>query len=234
MPQDFASLQSGLAELDSRYQLVPVDYTNLRGLTPDVGLDRWGENFNLWAHKKFPQKKKVILGYSQGGRLALHSVAQNPKAWAGAVYLSTNPGLSSESEKQVRKDVDLRWSQRFQTVDFDRVVKEWNAQAVFSNSKVVPPSRIGSDFDSGVLAKALTHWSLSNQRDFRKDENIFKIPNIWMAGQSDQKYCEIIRELESIQKPVQTAILDGASHRLMFDQPHIVAKNLSLFLQTLI
>ncbi len=232
MPQDFEALQAGFAELNTGYQIVPVDYTNLRGLTPDVGFDRWGENFNLWAHKNFPNKKKVILGYSQGGRLALHSVAQNPKAWAGAVYLSTNPGLCSDSEKIARKDGDLRWSQRFQTVDFDRVVKEWNAQAVFTDSKS-EPARKGCDFDSGILAKALTHWSLANQKDFRKNEEIFKIQNLWMAGELDKKYCSLVQELEAIDKPLQTAIVEGASHRVMLDQPLRVAEYLQLFLQKL-
>lgn len=232
MPQDFEALKTGFEEMNTGYQIVPVDYTNLRGLTPDVGFDRWGENFNLWAHKNFPNKKKVILGYSQGGRLALHSVAQNPKAWAGAVYLSTNPGLASDSEKLARKDGDLRWSQRFQTVDFDRVVKEWNAQAVFTDSKS-EPTRKGCDYDAGLLAKALTHWSLANQKDFRKNEEIFKIQNLWIAGELDKKYCGLVQELESIDKPLQTAIVEGASHRVMLDQPKRVAEYLKLFLQRL-
>jgi 2-succinyl-6-hydroxy-2,4-cyclohexadiene-1-carboxylate synthase len=229
-PRDFDPLRAAFSKSNTGFDIIPVDYTNLRGLTPDVTLDRWGENFNLWAQKNHPRGKKVILGYSQGGRLALHAVEKNPQIWSRAVYLSTHPGLASAEEKKSRRESDLRWSQRFQNVDFDRVVKEWNAQAVFVNSSS-EPVRKGADYDSTVLGKALTQWSLSQQKDFRQVEAIFKVQSLWMAGELDKKYKELLQELEKIEKPLETAIVEGASHRLMLDEPECVAEYMKDFLQ---
>jgi 2-succinyl-6-hydroxy-2,4-cyclohexadiene-1-carboxylate synthase len=229
-PRDFDPLATAFAKWNTGYEIIAVDYTNLRGLTPDVSLDRWGENFNLWSQKNYSKKKKVIMGYSQGGRLALHAVEKNSTIWSKAILLSTNPGLQSPEEKKSRKENDLRWSHRFQNVDFDRVVKEWNAQGVFMNSQSEPVRRV-EDFDSELLGKALTHWSLAEQKDFRKNESVFKTSGFWMAGEFDNKYKDLILGLKQLEMPIQTAIVEGASHRLMLDQPEKTAEYLKSFLQ---
>jgi 2-succinyl-6-hydroxy-2,4-cyclohexadiene-1-carboxylate synthase len=202
---------------------------NIRGLTPDVNLERWGENFNLWAERNFPRRKKLIMGYSQGGRLALHAVAQNPNLWAGAIYLSTNPGLATIEEKKVRKESDQKWAQRFQNVEFERVVHDWNQQSIFSHSSV-EPIRSAQNYDVMTLAKALTQWSVAQQKDFKTIAPIFQIQNLWLAGELDSKYVHLLEELEQTEKPLQTAVVEGASHRLIFDQPQRTAEYIRTFL----
>ncbi len=50
VPQDWDWLKL------SGFQIIPVDYMNTRGLTPDTPLDKWGENFNLWSQHIGPDR----------------------------------------------------------------------------------------------------------------------------------------------------------------------------------
>lgn len=233
IPQDFLRLANLVAEKQKDYVLVPVDYMNIRGLTPEVPLERWGENFNLWVAKNYSRAShKIILGYSQGGRLALQAVKQNPKSWGASIFLSTNPGLRGSEERVKRRDSDQRWAQRFQSVDFSTVVREWNSQAVFLNSKN-EPQRLAKDYDSRILSKALTQWSLANQIDFRLEPAVFEIPNLWIAGELDEKYVQIVHELEQQGRNLSSAIIEGASHRLFVDAPEAVCAVLNQFINSL-
>lgn len=230
LPSDWNEVQKEFHAIQREYELVPVDYMNLRGLSPDVSLERWGENFCLWAEKNFPRKEKVIAGYSLGGRLALHALQYKLSAWSKAIMLSTNPGLGSEIEKASRREQDLKWAQRFQSADFATVVREWNQQPVFAKSKH-EPQRHSENYNSEILARAMLQWSLGKQRDFSADGAIFQIQNLWMAGREDEKFVKIIEELAEKEKPHQSSIIDGASHRILLDQPQEVAKIFMRFLQ---
>jgi 2-succinyl-6-hydroxy-2,4-cyclohexadiene-1-carboxylate synthase len=230
LPSDWSEVQKEFHTLQRDYELIPVDYMNLRGLTPDVSLERWGENFCLWAEKNFPRKEKVIAGYSLGGRLALHALQSKISTWSKAIFLSTNPGLATDFERSLRKDMDLKWAQRFQTADFETVVREWNQQPVFLKSNSEPVRR-AENYNSEILAKALVQWSLGKQRDFSSEAAAFQIQNLWLAGREDQKFVKIIEQLAEKEKPHQSSIVDQASHRILFDQPSEVAKIFTRFLQ---
>jgi 2-succinyl-6-hydroxy-2,4-cyclohexadiene-1-carboxylate synthase len=223
LPSDWSEIQQEFHRIQDEYKLVPVDYMNLRGLTPDVPLERWGENFCLWAERNFPRVKKVVAGYSLGGRLALHAFHSKPAMWSQAFFLSTDPGLKSDVEKKTRRESDQRWAQRFQNVDFESVVREWNAQPVFENCKK-EPVRLAKDYDSEILAKAISQWSPGRQQDFSDSEILKTYPSLWLAGQLDPKFVSILENLVSTCKCLESKIITESSHRLLIEQPASVAQ----------
>lgn len=204
-------------------EVIAVDYMNIRGLTPDVDLERWGENFNLWAEKKSPMSDRYLVGYSLGGRLALQAIKNAPVKWKKSVLISTNPGLVDPIEKNQRKETDERWAQRFLTMDFERVVREWNSQAVFVNSKHEPVRDL-KNYDSDLLAKSLINWSVSKQLNFLSTPSFLDSKQLWIAGEYDSKYVEIVQRIQEANDNVLISIVSGASHRVLFDQPEVAAK----------
>ncbi|MBT7213976.1 MAG: hypothetical protein HN869_02080, partial [Verrucomicrobia bacterium] len=50
----------------------------------------------------------VILGYSMGGRLALHALTAAPEKWRAAIIVSAHPGLVSG--QQERREEDREWA----------------------------------------------------------------------------------------------------------------------------
>ena len=57
----------------------------------------------------------VLLGYSMGGRLALHMLSADGAArrWRKAIIISASPGIVSLTERRRRLDNDRRWAERF-------------------------------------------------------------------------------------------------------------------------
>ncbi|WP_233231459.1 alpha/beta fold hydrolase, partial [Silvanigrella aquatica] len=92
----------------------------------------WASNFNKSALKNKVNQKNILIGYSLGGRLALHTLIESNR-WDAAIIISANPGLKSESEKLARIANDNSWANRFQNENWNDVINAWNSQGVFSN-----------------------------------------------------------------------------------------------------
>ncbi len=71
----------------------------------------FNQNVSSWSEKR--NKKNILLGYSLGGRLAMHLLISKPELWDGAIIISAHPGLSSELEKEQRVAQDHEWAVRF-------------------------------------------------------------------------------------------------------------------------
>lgn len=218
-PADWNFLKS------DRYELVAVDYMNIRGLTPDSSLERWGDNFNIWAEKNYPKHEKHLIGYSQGGRLAQQAVTQKSVKWKSVVFISSNYGLEDEDQKKHRISEDQRWAQKFLTYDFSTVLREWNAQAVFKGTSN-EPTRIQKDYEIELLAKCFTAWSLGRQKYLFHDLLNLQIPQLWLAGEFDSKYIELFEKLKGKSERIKVLTVKNASHRAIFDQPELVKQEI--------
>ena len=51
----------------------------------------------------------LLVGYSMGGRLALHALLEDSEAWSGAMIVSAHPGLQDEGERLLRMATDAEW-----------------------------------------------------------------------------------------------------------------------------
>lgn len=198
------------------------------------GIDRLPtENaFDLWAERFEPVgEKPVLLGYSMGGRLAMHLASKRPELFSGVMIVSANPGLVNESEKPARLANDLQWAERFRSEPWETVIGAWNAQPVLRT----PPGamqlpRNESDFDRNALARALDIWSLARQRDLRRSIANLPIPALFVSGEKDTKFDQLMRGLELPKRSEYRAVA-GAGHRVPWDRPDEFAGLLARFLR---
>ena len=66
-------------------------------------LKAFAENFNNYVFSQDKAKEKnILIGYSLGGRLALHCLAEENNHWDAAIIISANLGLVDEQEKILR------------------------------------------------------------------------------------------------------------------------------------
>lgn len=137
------------------------------------------KSFEVWAAEFNSQVEpgSLLVGYSLGGRLALHALAQNPALWKGGVIVSANPGLDVE-EREARLKHDLSWAKKFLNDPWEKLMAEWNSQPVFAGR---PPvfERREEEFDRGVLAMVLEKWSLG-----RQEKVVPAVPLLWITGET--------------------------------------------------
>jgi len=171
---------------------------------------------------------KVLLGYSLGGRIALHALVQNPSFWKAAIIVSTHPGLATRKEKRLRLAHDARWSSRFQKENWESVVKAWNAQPVFGTNQI---DRKESFFSRESLSSGLIGWSLGNQSNFFAQLTSLFLPILWITGASDKKFTQIAQKLEFSHSLSSHSVIADAYHRVPWEKTSCFIKKITEFLQ---
>lgn len=169
-------------------------------------LNEWACGFNQWL------KSPVVLGYSMGGRLALHSLIKNPEIKA-AIIIAAHPGLSDADIKSSRLQADKSWAQRFLSEPWSELIAAWNEQAIFNKSKVL--IRHEEDFNRSELAGFLDNFSLGRQDDLLLAINQLPLPILWLAPMSER---EKIAGLNFKNSRSRLMLIDGG-HRFIFDDP---------------
>lgn len=227
-PQDWKPVEGELAQ-EGRQIHIP-DYFRIPLLSPLHSFTKWAQNFNQWAQQHMQaSRKNILVGYSLGGRLALHALEQNPQQWDQVVLLSTNPGfndkfetLDTKSEERVKRWVsDSQWAEDFMNGSWENVVKAWNAQSVFVGGRR-EPQRQEQEYSRDTLSLALTQWSLAQQKNLRPILRQYTDKVHWLVGEEDEKFFDAAQILREQIPQLQIQTFDSG-HRIPFEVPQAVA-----------
>jgi 2-succinyl-6-hydroxy-2,4-cyclohexadiene-1-carboxylate synthase len=208
-----------------------LDYTKIPTLSPEVPLKQWGKNLQNYLQPLSEKNEIFLIGYSQGGRLALHTLL-NENLISKAVIISANSGHNlTEEARQLRLKTDQAWAQRFLNMQnsWENIVQAWNSQPVFKNS-TSEILRAETPDSRNIAALCLQNWSLSLQQDFSIEikKKYKKIK--WIAGEKDAKYNQASRELKKEIKNLQIDFILNAGHRVLVDEPESLANSIDQFL----
>lgn len=171
----------------------------------------WAKNFNRYAEEICDQER-ILVGYSMGGRLALHALIDNPTLWKRAVILSANPGICSNPKERIM--ADQAWAKRFEEEPWDELMLAWNEQAVFGGKA---PQRQEKDFSRNALSKALTTWSLGKQENLLEKIEALSIPILWLTGERDVKFTALAEQVKLSHPHSEKRVVEGATHRLPWE-----------------
>lgn len=230
LPRDWDLFESAVQDHRGRQvRLVKHNlWEQLAGLD-DKSLNGWAEKINQeveFRRSMNDEKPHLLIGYSMGGRLAMHALLQNPQNWSAAVLISAHPGLGSPEERTAREKNDEKWAERWRTEKWSDVWKTWQAQPVFTTTTppAVATERTEKEFDRELLAVGMKAWSLSRQEDLLDRMLKIKKPVLWLAGDEDTKFKTIHTEIATKAKRDGRSlhkfeIIEGAGHRVPWDQP---------------
>lgn len=173
---------------------------------------------NAWAlsvgapRAALEKSRRILVGYSLGGRVAMHALLASPAQWSGAVIVAANPGLRSVAEREQRLTHDREWARSFRTEAWDAVIADWNAQSVFAG-EAAPMARRESVAAREAAVAALERFSLARQDDLRPALRRLALPVLWVAGARDTKYVTLMRECAALNSRFRYAEVPGAGHR---------------------
>jgi 2-succinyl-6-hydroxy-2,4-cyclohexadiene-1-carboxylate synthase len=181
-----------------------------------------------------PDRPRILLGYSLGGRLALQALTQQPDAWDAAILLSTHPGLTDEEERRTRLTQDQAWAERFLHEPWAEVMKAWNAQPVLAGGKgSAPLLQVSAEKWRREVALSFDVWSLARQPDTRLLLADVTCPVLWITGAADPKFTHLAADAARRMPRAQCLIIPDAGHRVHLDQPPAVASAVREFLRLL-
>lgn len=163
--------------------------------------------------------RRVLLGYSQGGRIALQTLVARAEDWDAAIIVSAHPGLKTAEEREARIRHDENWARRFETDPWAELIRDWNAQPVFGGREAMDPRR-EEDFSRAELAHALRQYSLGKQEDLPQRIAALNVPICWVVGENDSRYLELAKSVEIRSgSAFRLHIVPGAGHRVPWEAP---------------
>lgn len=190
-----------------------------------IGLWEWASRFNEIAKKG---TRRILMGYSLGGRLAMHALLHSPHLWDGAILISAHPGLANDDEKLKRLNNDKAWSERFATRPWESLMQQWNSQSVFSGKSF---ERKEEDFSRQTLADMLRHWSLGRQDDLSLSLKSLSMPILWIAGQRDSTYASLAQSMASSNPFSQVWLAPEAGHRVPWENQRLFQQQIQEFMR---
>ncbi|MEN8785954.1 MAG: alpha/beta fold hydrolase [Akkermansiaceae bacterium] len=156
----------------------------------------------------------VLLGYSMGGRLALHAILADPKKWKAAIIVCAHPGLIEDQKERLVKDRD--WAELSKR-DWATFLKQWNQQGILAS---LPDGLHQAEIrDQKPVSQSFLHWSLGTQKNLRSKLSRITCPILWITGAKDTKFTILAEEVSSLLSNNEHLVIQGAGHRAPWDQP---------------
>lgn len=159
---------------------------------------------------------RVLVGYSMGGRLALHALLADPSPWQGAVIVSAHPGLEHEVDRVTRRAADADWASRALTGNWAEFIEAWNAQPVFTGTGFCEDGSRASRLAQRrrEIARSFVDWSLGAQEPLWSRLSGISIPVMWITGREDAKFTELAARAAASMPCASHRVIDGAGHRV--------------------
>jgi 2-succinyl-6-hydroxy-2,4-cyclohexadiene-1-carboxylate synthase len=193
----------------------PADWTFLR----DAGFEVDARELD-----DVPTTGETILGYSMGGRIALHALLDGAR-YQRAVIISAGLGIEEEPDRLARRQGDERWARRFENEDWGAVLRDWNAQPLFGGHV---PVRRERDYDRNRVVDALRRWSPGVLPPLAPRLHEIAIPVLWIAGARDAKYVAEGERAVGLLPDAELWVCPEAAHRVPWEQPEAFVERLRL------
>jgi 2-succinyl-6-hydroxy-2,4-cyclohexadiene-1-carboxylate synthase len=202
-----------------------AEFSDLEMVTEDLyakpfqGFDDWTKDFCDRAELAANGEKSVLLGYSLGGRLALHAYIHRPDLWEGVVVVGADPGLASSEEKNQQFARDRNWADRLKKEPLEQLVREWDEQPVFCGIENSAPRNL-EELDPIQLSQQFEVFSKGLQQNLVPALSELKNPPVlFLAGEKDKKYQQIGDELAELCPVVKSQWVEDSGHRVPWENP---------------
>jgi 2-succinyl-6-hydroxy-2,4-cyclohexadiene-1-carboxylate synthase len=195
-----------------------------------VPMPEFGKRLNADAEGEVSRgQRRILVGYSMGGRLALHALLEGGP-WEAAVIISANPGIRDLQEASARRGKDTVWATQALTRSWADFLFEWNSQPVLGGA-------MRDEREDGKLmqrrreiARSFVDWSIGNQEPLWDKLPEIQIPVLWIAGENDRKFSEIATEAAGMSEQFEVAIAPDSGHRVPWESEAWLAETIREFL----
>lgn len=168
-------------------------------------------------------QKPVLLGYSMGGRIALHTALENPGLFSGLILESASPGLESEQERQHRVEEDERRVSRLGEIGTAAFVEEWYNMPLFermreSEKRFGKLMSLRQQINPEGIAMSLREAGTGAQASLWDRLQELDIPVLLVTGTEDTKFREINRKMKALIRNCRLEEVPGAGHNVHFER----------------
>lgn len=174
----------------------------------------------------------ALVGYSMGGRLALHAALRWPERYAALVLLGAHAGLTERRAERRAADEELAaW---IETHPIEDVVARWEGNPVFGTQsaglrELQRAARL--DHDPRLLARLLRSGGQGAVEPVWNRLPELPIPVLACAGALDTVYAEAAELLATLLVRGEAATIPGAGHAAHLEEPRATSELVGRFLE---
>jgi 2-succinyl-6-hydroxy-2,4-cyclohexadiene-1-carboxylate synthase len=176
--------------------------------------------------------RATYIGYSMGGRLALHLALARPDLVERLVLLGATPGIADADERMKRREADQDLADAIEAQGVDAFLDVWLGQPLFSTlpreAAAIEERRRNT---AEGLASSLRLCGTGVQDDLRPRLNGLGMPVLVVAGGRDAKFSTIGRELAEAIHTATFATMPAAGHAAHLEQPDAFVRLLTDWLR---
>ncbi|PZN12628.1 MAG: 2-succinyl-6-hydroxy-2,4-cyclohexadiene-1-carboxylate synthase [Bacillota bacterium] len=177
-----------------------------------------------------------LVGYSMGGRVALHVTLAAPARVACLVLESASPGIADPAEREQRRRQDEALADRIEREGIAAFVRYWESLPLFATQQRLPAAvrkRLRAQRLANRprgLANSLRGMGAGAQEPLWDRLPELDLPVLVVVGELDAKYCGIAQEMVRRLPRGRLAVVPGAGHAVHLERPEAFIQVVGTFL----
>ncbi len=174
----------------------------------------------------------TYVGYSMGGRVALHAALVAPECVERLILIGATAGIEDPDERRARREADDRLAHRIETIGVPAFVEEWLTNPLFAGLDDVTALR--SDRlrnTSAGLASSLRSTGTGTQAPLWDRLGEIRCPVLVLVGEHDIKFADLGRRLVEGLCRAELVVIPGAGHSVHLEQPEATATAIAAWIR---
>jgi 2-succinyl-6-hydroxy-2,4-cyclohexadiene-1-carboxylate synthase len=162
----------------------------------------------------------ILVGYSMGARMALHTALQHPEKVTQLVLVSGTAGLEDSTDRAQRCENDNQLADRLISIGVQKFLTEWLALPMFAG--LTPNTAQMNDRlrnSSEGLADSLRFAGTGTQEPLWHRLGELSMPVLLIAGKNDEKFVQLAQRMHTLIPTSRLEIVPNSGHTVHLEQP---------------
>jgi 2-succinyl-6-hydroxy-2,4-cyclohexadiene-1-carboxylate synthase len=164
----------------------------------------------------------ALVGYSMGGRLALHAALREPERPGALVLVGVSAGIEDRGEREDRRRSDESLAEWMERRSIEEVVERWERQPVFETQpgdlrERQRPGRLSHD--PRLLAQLLRSAGQGALEPVWEHLKDLRCPVLLTAGEQDRRYGSAARRMAAEFPDARIRLVPDAGHAPQLEAP---------------
>lgn len=209
---------------------------------PGHGSRRWNRSsteFSLETHLGVisaavgTDPQVTLVGYSLGGRLALHWAIAHPERIHRLILIGASPGLATAAEREERRLADATLAHFIRAEGLPAFFKYWHNQSFFHTLRSLPEPQFEQLLarralnDPEALALSLENVGTGTLPSLWHRLKDLRCPVDLVTGEHDPKFSRLAQEICTLIPKARHSLIEGAGHAVHLEKPSDLATLLS-------
>lgn len=168
----------------------------------------------------------TLVGYSMGGRVALHAALASPDRVKRLVLIGASPGLADPGEREQRRLADEQLADEIERLSIKDFARGWAETPVLAGLPAEARGRAHADRlrnRPAGLARALRGLGTGALPSLWDRLRELSMPVLLVAGERDEKFRQIAEEVAGSVPAAEVLVVPGVGHAVHLEAPDRVA-----------